>query len=370
MSVKKRIIYLAASLLLFSTVFDRNKFHNLGLYHYSAEFMNTNFRLIIFLNALFAIFLNVYTVMSSHYGQINSAQYLKIMSYFKLEGIMLLNYLYMWDHMPFYHNKKELLVEIFLWTTVTMIKKLSLEIYYGLDNTLEAGSKAKGPFVLLALTLFNYEVQKFLPDFVQLKGVTITFLFINISQACLLNLLALTLYFKQTNLYKNNVYIKISCQAFNRISLCCGYLWLVLLYFKLLVLLNNHILSRFYIVWFITEVRELLNAKLFFNLTTQFVKSEKVTFDLNKQSSQTCSICLEQIERAVMLKCGHYFHVECFESLIYNNQNHKCPYCGEQVKFAMPNDDKEFYKEKKGFLTFRDDDTTKVNKILELLNKS
>ena len=67
------------------------------------------------------------------------------------------------------------------------------------------------------------------------------------------------------------------------------------------------------------------------SLQENFEISEKVEKVKKEEEKETCTICLDIIEKKglVILNCGHYFHLTCFMDLQVNGDNNKrkCPNC-------------------------------------------
>lgn len=81
---------------------------------------------------------------------------------------------------------------------------------------------------------------------------------------------------------------------------------------------------------FISLVRNI--SKLFSYVSAQVMLNQVQVLpmhDIDPQSEQECSICLEPIKEAVVTKCGHFFDFVCLEMHIKNGTNKKCPYCGQ-----------------------------------------
>lgn len=65
-------------------------------------------------------------------------------------------------------------------------------------------------------------------------------------------------------------------------------------------------------------------------------KSKRKRF-LNKTQETTCSICMEEMEGRVTMKCGHEMCPECFAN--HARVNHTCPFCRDE--FAKKNEVRE-----------------------------
>lgn len=92
----------------------------------------------------------------------------------------------------------------------------------------------------------------------------------------------------------------------------------------------------------IPELREAYNDYSFGNVHRNFilflykeVSSDVLSIeDFNKlkevTTTETCSICLEEIEKGTELPCNHCFHKECIKNWLCKKKN-ECPLCKGKI---------------------------------------
>lgn len=117
-------------------------------------------------------------------------------------------------------------------------------------------------------------------------------------------------------------------------------------------LANNHVLEVEYGLQGFTKMFELVVPDIQVPETRQKVgvleglRNRFVTSELPAEGLEQCSICLEQLERRMVLKklpCNHQFHAACINTwLAESNQDHQeiqlyCPYCRYDVFYHVLN---------------------------------
>lgn len=73
------------------------------------------------------------------------------------------------------------------------------------------------------------------------------------------------------------------------------------------------------------------SLQLFYN-GRQLINKLKRLPDINGEdlADSTCIICLEEINKAKKLKCGHAFHLNCLRRWL--EENVACPTCRENIE--------------------------------------
>lgn len=363
-------LYLIFSVLLLSYYFDQTKLKQIGLYNYLNTVILSNFHFTIMLNSIFCFFFFIYRSCVKLYP-INSSQHVKVFSFIKLEATMLLFYLINWETTPYFLNKKELLCEVFIWIVGIFTKNFCLRIFFYYKNELEVGErKPKTHYLFIVLLILFFYLQKLLTKLSYFQDFTSFFFYVCISHCYTQNALSLMLCFRSTNIFKASVYTKLIFKTILKILMPLSHIWLFIMYMGIVGNMRSPFLERILFFWLIGEIRALIDAFSYFTLTRKLLKATKINFNQNKKDDQSCLICLDTIDQAILLKCGHFFHIECFENLITNNQNKKCPYCGEVTDFAMPEDEKNFVKEIHKSLDYGYKDSQLVDRMLDYMMKT